>query len=296
MTQRNRRRQRRRGGIGSKLADRRRRRSSRCSRSASSRVTSWVLDVAADAPSLATCKPVEQGGNSTIYAADGSKLGVIASDEARTPVSIERDPQEPAAGDGGDRGPALLRARRRRPRGHPPRRAQEPRSRQGGRGRLDDHPAAGPQPLHPQTRERDLERKIVEAKLAIEYAKRHSRREILGQYLNVASYGTIEGSTAVGVQARRADLLLQAGLEAEPASSRRCWPACRRRPPNTTRSSTRRRRWRGATRCCARWRKLGYVSAAARRGGAAGRPRPRRRPTTTSSTASPTSSTTSKTS
>src|SRR5207344_1567483 len=49
--------------------------------------------------------------------------------------------------------------------------------------------------------ERSLERKIVEAKLAIEYAKRHSRREVLGQYLNTASYGTVEGSTAVGVQA-----------------------------------------------------------------------------------------------
>src|SRR4029077_21293071 len=49
--------------------------------------------------------------------------------------------------------------------------------------------------------EQNLERKIVEAKLAMEYAKRHSRREILGSYLNIASYGTIEGATAVGVQA-----------------------------------------------------------------------------------------------
>ena len=48
---------------------------------------------------------------------------------------------------------------------------------------------------------RNLERKIVEAKLAIEYAQKHSRREILGQYLNTASYGTVVGSTAIGVQA-----------------------------------------------------------------------------------------------
>src|SRR5689334_943619 len=92
MTQRNRRRQRRRGGIGSKLlivgvgvfaliAV------------ATIAVTSWVLDVAADAPSLSTCKPIEKGGNSTLYAADGSKLGRIAADEARTPVSIERIPR-----------------------------------------------------------------------------------------------------------------------------------------------------------------------------------------------------------
>jgi len=48
---------------------------------------------------------------------------------------------------------------------------------------------------------RNLERKIVEAKLAIEYTQHHSKREILGQYLNIASYGTVDGSTAVGVGA-----------------------------------------------------------------------------------------------
>jgi penicillin-binding protein 1A len=49
--------------------------------------------------------------------------------------------------------------------------------------------------------QRNLERKIVEAQLAVEYSERHTRREILGSYLNIASYGTIEGSTAVGVGA-----------------------------------------------------------------------------------------------
>jgi len=49
--------------------------------------------------------------------------------------------------------------------------------------------------------EQTLERKIIEAKLAQEYAERHSRREILGAYLNVATYGTVEGATAVGVGA-----------------------------------------------------------------------------------------------
>ena len=82
MTQRTRRRQRRRGGIGTKLllvfgvvvvllgiA--------------AIAVTSWVLGVAADAPSLSRCRPIDRGGNSTVYAADGSKLGVIDSSEAR---------------------------------------------------------------------------------------------------------------------------------------------------------------------------------------------------------------------
>src|SRR4029077_2373015 len=92
MTQRTRRRQRRHGGIGAKLviafgavfallAI------------AVIAVTSWVLDVAADAPSLATCKPIDKGGNTVIYAADGSKLGRVASPQVRSLVSIERVPK-----------------------------------------------------------------------------------------------------------------------------------------------------------------------------------------------------------
>jgi penicillin-binding protein 1A len=51
---------------------------------------------------------------------------------------------------------------------------------------------------HPK---RDLVRKIQEAKLALEYEERHPKLRILGQYLNSASYGTINGRTAMGVQA-----------------------------------------------------------------------------------------------
>ena len=110
---------------------------------------------------------------------------------------------------------------------------------------------------------RDLERKIIEAQLAIEYAERHSRREILGQYLNTASYGTIEGATAVGVQAAREDLLLAAGLEAEPgaggAAGRPAAGAVRIQPGRSTRAA----RAPGATRCWRRW----PTSATSPRGG-----------------------------
>src|SRR6476659_1805429 len=147
MTQRTRRRQRRHGGIGAKLliafggvlallAI------------AAIAVTSWVLDVAADAPSLASCKPIDRGGNTVVYAADGSKLGLVASPEGRSTITQQ-----------------LVRN------------------------------LCIPKP------ERTIERKIEEAKLAGEYAERHSRREILGSYLNVASYGTVEGTTVVGVGA-----------------------------------------------------------------------------------------------
>jgi penicillin-binding protein 1A len=199
MTQRNRRRQRRRGGIGSKLlilgggvfalvAI------------AAIGVTSWVLNVAADAPSLATCKPVEKGGNSTLYAADGSKLGVIASDEARTPVSIERIPKSLQLAtvaiedqrfyqhDGVDP-EGILRAAVKD--------LEAGKAVEGG-STITQQLVRNLCIADPQ---QNLERKIVEAKLAIEYSKRHSRREILDQYLNIASYGTVEGATAVGVQA-----------------------------------------------------------------------------------------------
>jgi len=163
-------------------------------------VTSWVLDVAAKAPSLASCKPIDRGGNSILYAGDGSKLGAIVSEEAHTPVSIDRIPRSVQLATvaiedqrfyqhGGVDPEGIVRAALKD--------LEAGKAVEGGstitqqlvRNLCISHPA------------RNLERKIVEAKLAIEYTQHHSKREILGQYLNIASYGTVEGSTAVGVQA-----------------------------------------------------------------------------------------------
>jgi penicillin-binding protein 1A len=160
----------------------------------------WVFDVAAKAPPLTSCKPVDKGGNSTLYAADGSKLGIIQSEEARAPISIDRIPKSlqhatVAIEDqrfyehGGIDPEGIARAALKN--------LEAGRTVEGGstitqqlvRNLCISNPA------------RNLERKIIEAQLAIEYAERHSRREILGQYLNTASYGTLEGATAVGVQA-----------------------------------------------------------------------------------------------
>ena len=46
-----------------------------------------------------------------------------------------------------------------------------------------------------------LRQKMIEAKLAIDYTKHHSKRSILTSYLNSVPYGTVGGQTAVGVQA-----------------------------------------------------------------------------------------------
>jgi penicillin-binding protein 1A len=199
MAQRNRRRQRRRGGIGSKLlfvgagllvavA------------LAGIAVASWVLDVAAEAPSLAACKKIEWSGNSVIYDGNGEKLGLIDAEEARAPVSIERIPKQlrlatVAIEDqrfyehGGIDPEGIARAALKN--------LEAGKTVEGGstitqqlvRNLCLDNP------------KRDIERKIIEAQLAIEYSERHSRKEILNQYLNTASYGTVEGATAIGVQA-----------------------------------------------------------------------------------------------
>ena len=163
-------------------------------------VTTWVLDVAADAPSLASCKHAEKHGNSVIYAADGGRLGAIVSPEASAPVPRAKIPRKlelatVAIEDqrfyqhGGLDTLGILRA------GLADLEAGE--AVEGGstitqqlvRNLCIEHP------------KKTLERKIEEAKLALEYSEHHSKGQILGQYLNTATYGTIEGSTAVGVGA-----------------------------------------------------------------------------------------------
>jgi penicillin-binding protein 1A len=199
MTQRNRRRQRHRGGARGKLLFVALGLAALLAIGAIG-VVNWVLDVAAEAPPLTSCKPVEQGGNSTIYAADGSKLGVISSEEARAPVSIDRVPKSlqhatVAIEDqrfyehGGVDPEGIVRAALKN--------LEAGRTVEGG-STITQQLVRNLCLSNPK---RDLERKIIEAKLAIEYAERHSRRQILGQYLNTASYGTIEGATAIGVQA-----------------------------------------------------------------------------------------------
>jgi penicillin-binding protein 1A len=199
MTQRNRRRRRPHGGIGAKLLL-----VFGCVfvllGIAAIAVTSWVLNVAADAPSLASCKRIAKGGNSVLYAADGTKLGLVRSPVSRQLVSIERVPKSlqlatVAIEDqrfyehGGVDYEGILRAAVKDLEAGEPVEGGSTITQQLVRNLCIRKP------------ERNLERKIVEAKLALEYSERHTKKEILGSYLNIASYGTIEGSTAVGVGA-----------------------------------------------------------------------------------------------
>ena len=55
--------------------------------------TGYVLSVARSAPSLEKLHPILSGGSSQVFAADGTRLGFIQSDELRTPVSWNQIPQ-----------------------------------------------------------------------------------------------------------------------------------------------------------------------------------------------------------
>ena len=106
----------------------------------------YIISIAQSVPDIDTLKPVDKGAVSEIFASDGSRLGFIESDELRTPIEGRDHPQARQAGDRRDRGPPLLRARRRRLPGHRSRRDRQRPQRQDRAGRLDDHHAARPQP------------------------------------------------------------------------------------------------------------------------------------------------------
>ena len=121
--------------------------------------------------------------------------------------------------------------------------------RQGRPGRLDDHPAARPEPLRRQERTQ-LGRKLKEACLAIKLSDRWSRDRILQEYLNTVYYG----NHAYGAEAAAADVFLQAHARAEPlappggAARGPAAGAVGLRPPAQSDPP----RSRVATRCCAR--------------------------------------------
>ena len=187
-----------------------------------------------------------------MFAADGTRLGFIQSDQLRTPVSWSEIPTEPEERDGRDRGPALLQEQRRRPDRDLPRGRQGHHPRQGAAGRLDDHDAARAQPLprrrpaHAQAedhrgqagdRVREAPRQALDPhQLPQQRPLRHARRA--------------DGDRRAG---GLADLLRQTGLAAEPAAV----GAARRPAPGAlpVQPVPRRARWpsAGATRCSRRW-------------------------------------------
>ena len=160
----------------------------------------YVLAVADSAPSLSERHALQLGTPSQVFAADGQRLGFIQSDELRSPIGWSEIPavlrdatvaiedQRFYKNDGVDF-TGIVRA--------------------AVRDVSDGQALQGASTITMQLMrnlylggdEHTLRQKITEAKLALEYAKRHSKRSILTSYLNSVPYGTLGGQTAIGVQA-----------------------------------------------------------------------------------------------
>ena len=164
----------------------------------------YVIAIAADTPPLSELKPRDKGATSVVYAADGSRLGYVRSDEIRTPVSWSDMP--PAAREAtiaiederfyeheGVDYSAIIRAGVKN--------LESGNTVQGGSTITQQLVRA----LYIKDPQRNFERKIREAKLAQELEDEHPGRAgknwILREYLNSVPYGTELGRTAIGIEA-----------------------------------------------------------------------------------------------
>jgi penicillin-binding protein 1A len=163
-------------------------------------VAGYVIAVAASAPDLDELKPTNKGESSVIFAADGSRLGYVQSDEIRTPATWAHMPEylRDAAiaiederfykHKGVDYG-AIVRAGVRN--------IESGKTVQGGSTITQQLVRA----LYIKDPKRDFPRKIREAKMASELEKEHTKQWILKSYLNSVPFGTVGGRTAIGVEA-----------------------------------------------------------------------------------------------
>jgi len=160
----------------------------------------YVFAVAATAPELSELKPQDKGQTSVIYAADGSRLGYVQSDEIRTPIPwSEMTPElrdatvaiedERFYKHKGVDYSAIVRAGIKN--------LESGDTLQGGSTITQQLVRA----LYIKDPKRNFARKIREAKLASELEKKHSKRWILKNYLNDVPYGTLGGRTAIGIEA-----------------------------------------------------------------------------------------------
>ena len=161
----------------------------------------WAVDTYESAPPLSSLKPVHKGRSSAIYAADGSLIGFIQAENIRQPVPGRSMPQtlrdatvaieDKNYFNHGALDPAGIA------------RAAWKDLLAGGK------PVQGASTitqqlvrnLYIQNPQETLKRKLIEAHLAYEMEDAHTKEWILTAYLNTAPYGTVEGETAVGVEA-----------------------------------------------------------------------------------------------
>lgn len=160
----------------------------------------YVFAVASTIPKLAGRKAIVSGASSQVFASEGTRLGFIASEVLRTPVGDEQIPQYLKQAtisiedqrfyenDGIDL-TGIFRS--------------------AVRDVIHGEAVQGASTITMQLVRnlylggdvKTIKQKIAEAKLALEYNKVHSKKEILTEYLNTVPYTTMGGQTALGVQA-----------------------------------------------------------------------------------------------
>jgi penicillin-binding protein 1A len=163
-------------------------------------VAGYVIAVAATGPDLSELKAQDKGKTSVIFAADGSRLGYVKSDEIRTPVSWDEMPINVRRAaiaiederfyehEGVDYG-AIVRAGIRN--------IETGSTVQGGSTITQQLVRA----LYIDDPQQTYSRKIREAKLASELEEEHSKQWILQSYLNDVPFGTVGGRTSIGIEA-----------------------------------------------------------------------------------------------
>jgi penicillin-binding protein 1A len=160
----------------------------------------YVLNVSQSAPAIASLHPIISGGSSQVYAADGTRLGFIQSDQLRTPITWSQIPTDLKNAtvaiedqrfyrNNGIDVTGIFRAAVKD--------VTHGKALQGG----STITMQLVRNLYLGGDQHTIRQKIIEAKLAIEYEKRHDKHSILTSYLNSVPYGTLGGQTAVGVQA-----------------------------------------------------------------------------------------------
>ncbi|MDX6634856.1 MAG: penicillin-binding protein [Solirubrobacterales bacterium] len=160
----------------------------------------WAINIYNSAPPLSSLKPVQKGRSSAIYAADGSLIGFIRSENVRQPLQEKAQPQvlrdatiaiedknfyEHGALDYEGIARAAWKD------------LQAGAAVQGA-STITQQLVRN---LYIHNPENTLKRKLIEASLAVELEEAHDKNWILTQYLNSAPYGTVEGQTAVGAEA-----------------------------------------------------------------------------------------------
>jgi penicillin-binding protein 1A len=160
----------------------------------------WALEAYNTGPPLSSLQPVQKGRSSAIYAADGSLIGFIRSDNIRQPVSAAALPdslkeatvaiEDKNFYEHGAIDPdGIIRAAWKD--------VQAGAIVQGG-STITQQLVRN---LYIQNPEDTLKRKLRETRLAVELEDKHDKQWILTAYLNTAPYGTVEGQTAVGAEA-----------------------------------------------------------------------------------------------